>query len=84
MNVGTRHSALIHRQRLAQVARKVRVIAARHAELIRQQLQRQDGQQWVQDRPGLRQHDQVMGVGAQAGVLFADDDGVRRRGTSSR
>ncbi len=67
----------IHRQRLGQIPRKIRIKPAHHAHVIREQLQRQDGEQGVGLRVGVGDDDQVVAVGAQAGVLFRDDDGAR-------
>ena len=53
-------SALIYRQRLAQVAREVRVKAQSQAEVIREQLQRDDRQQGLDLRGGLRDGQEVV------------------------
>jgi hypothetical protein len=45
--------------------------------VIRQQLQRQDFQQGADFRIRLGNDDQVIAVGAQAGILFADGDRAR-------
>ena len=69
-----KEQASIHRQRLAQVAGEVGVVAAGNGHVVREQLQRQNAQQGADLRAGLRQHDQVAGVGAQAGILLPDRD----------
>ena len=49
----------IHRQRLRQIPRKIRIKPAHHAHVIREQLQRQDGEQ---------------GVGLRVGRIAGDED----------
>jgi hypothetical protein len=66
---------LLDRDRLGEVSRKVHVNSIEHGQVVRQQLQRNDGKDALQAVDGWRHRDgQVVPV--QAGVAFvADNDG---------
>ena len=65
---------LIHRQRLGQIPREIWIEPSHHAHVIREQLQRQDSQQGADLGVRFGNGNQVVAVGVQAGILFADDD----------
>ncbi len=64
----------IHRQRLTQIPREIRIKPAQHTHVIRKQLQRQHSQQRADLRIRFGDDDQIVAVGAQAGILFSDGD----------
>ena len=64
----------IHRQRLGQIPREIRIEPAHHAHVIRKQLQRQNSQQGADLQIRFGDDDHVIAVGAQAGFLFGDGD----------